>query len=451
MVIRPILALWAFLATPTLAIEFSMTDVSARNYNLGLLAQGLMNYYNGDKYGGTPGMFVSPYYWWEAGVAWNTMIEYWYYTGNDSYNEIVKEAMLFQIGQDWDYMPLNQSTTEGNDDHGAWGVAAMAAAEMNFTNPNSDQPGWLYLAQAVFNSMAARWDAQDCGGGLRWQIYTWNNGYNYKNSVSNGFLFHLAARLARYTGNSTYTEWAEKTWNWVTDVQFINTDGNAWPVYDGAPIADNCTEITKLEWTYNSGLFISGCAYLYNHTNDTEWLTRANHIWERALVFFMPSDNVMYEAACQPTGRCNTDERSFKGLFSRFLGQTALMAPSMSETIMNTLNPSVAGVMSSCSGGTDGHTCGLDWSAGKWDGVYGLGEQICALELLISQLVFTQPGPLTGHTGGTSKGNGSAGSSRSSPTRSSNFKVSSKDRSGAGFLTALVAVFLVGSACWVIS
>jgi mannan endo-1,6-alpha-mannosidase len=63
-------------------------------------------------------------------------------------------------------------------------MAAMTAAEVNYPNPPSDQAQWLALAQAVFDDMAARWDTSTCGGGLRWQIFTFDTGYDYKNSIA---------------------------------------------------------------------------------------------------------------------------------------------------------------------------------------------------------------------------------------------------------------------------
>lgn len=80
-----------------------------------------------------------------------TMIDYWFYTGDESYNNATTQAMLHQVGDDKDYMPTNQTRTLGNDDQGFWAMAAMSAAENNFPNPPSDQPQWLALAQAVFN------------------------------------------------------------------------------------------------------------------------------------------------------------------------------------------------------------------------------------------------------------------------------------------------------------
>ena len=124
-------------------------------------------------------------------------------------------------------MPANQTASEGNDDQAEWALAAMTAAEIKFPNPPPDQLQWLALAQAVFNEQIRRWDETTCNGGLRWQINLFNTGYKYKNSISNGCLFHLAARLARYTGDSMYVVWAEKIYNWMNDTGMLKTISNS--------------------------------------------------------------------------------------------------------------------------------------------------------------------------------------------------------------------------------
>lgn len=168
------------------------------------MAQDLVGFYNGNQPGNTPGLLPDPYYCmhllmqccehrlssslltldvlsgWEAGAMMGTLIDYWYYTGDDTYNNLTTQALLFQVGETNDYMPRNQTRTEGNDDQGFWGLTVMSAAEYKFPNPPANQPQWLGLAQAVFNTQAARWDTEYCAGGLRWQIFTWNNGYDYK-------------------------------------------------------------------------------------------------------------------------------------------------------------------------------------------------------------------------------------------------------------------------------
>jgi mannan endo-1,6-alpha-mannosidase len=148
----------------------------------------------------------------------------------------------------------------------------MSAAETNFQNPPSDQPQWLALAQAVFNTQAARWDTSSCGGGLRWQIFTFNNGYNYKNSIANGCFFNIAARLAAYTGNQTYADWAVKTWDWMNAIGLMDAQYN---VYDGSSDTTNCTSINKVQWTYNTGIYMHGAAVMYNFVSTSTGLTFA--------------------------------------------------------------------------------------------------------------------------------------------------------------------------------
>jgi len=40
----------------------------------------MMNYYKGNLTGQTPGLLPGPYYWWEAGAMWGSLIDYWYCT-----------------------------------------------------------------------------------------------------------------------------------------------------------------------------------------------------------------------------------------------------------------------------------------------------------------------------------------------------------------------------------
>lgn len=154
-----------------------------------LLAHDTMAFYKGNLTGQTPGILPGPppigdYYWWQGGALWGTLIDYWHFTGDSSYNDVIIQAMMHQAGENKDYQPRNVTATLGNDDQAFWGMAAIQAAELNFPNPPSDQPQWLALAQAVFDTQAApgRQD-EHCGGGLRWQISAMNKGYDFKNSL----------------------------------------------------------------------------------------------------------------------------------------------------------------------------------------------------------------------------------------------------------------------------
>jgi mannan endo-1,6-alpha-mannosidase len=406
----------------------------------------MMLYYTGNQTGGIPGNLPPPYYWWEAGAMFGSLIDYWYYTGDTTYNDVTTEGMLFQVGPNQDYMTPNQTKTTGNDDQGFWGLAAMSAAETNFQNPPSNQPQWLALAQAVFNTQAARWDTTTCGGGLRWQVFTFNNGYNYKNSISNGCFFNLAARLAKYTGNDTYAQWAEKTWDWMAAVNLIDQN---YYVYDGSDDTINCTKIDRIQWTYNAGTFLLGAANMYNYTNGSEiWRQRVQGMLTGIDVFFQ--DNVMQEVACEKVNRCDVDQQSFKAYLSRWMAATAKMAPWTYEAVMAKLLPSAGAAALQCSGGANGRTCGLRWTNGAtWDGSYGVGQQMAALEVIQSNLIQQVSGPLTNITGGTSKGNPSAGGK---PATSIIYlrPATTSDKAGAGILTAVVCVSLIGIFWWMI-
>ena len=148
-----------------------------------------------------------------------------------------------------------------------WGLAAMTAAEIEFADSSSGY-SWLALAQGVYNTQVDRWDSKTCGGGLRWQIWPYEAGYDMKNSISNGGLFQLAARLARYTSNDTYADWAEKIFDWAASTPLLNNE--TWNVADSTDVGNDCTTQGNNQWSYNYGTFLMGAAYMYNYVRDLD-------------------------------------------------------------------------------------------------------------------------------------------------------------------------------------
>ncbi|KAI9841813.1 MAG: hydrolase 76 protein [Sclerophora amabilis] len=432
------------------AIELNLKDAGSIKRASRTVADGMMNYYTGNQTGDIPGNLPEPYYWWEVGAMFGALIDYYYYTGDTTYNDVVTEGMLFQVGPDDNFMPPNQTKTEGNDDQAFWGLAALSAAENKFPDPPEGKPQWLALAQAVFNSQALRWDDATCKGGLRWQIFTFNNGYNYKNTISNGCFFNMAARLAIYTGNQTYADWAEKTWDWMKDIGLMSPE---YKFFDGTDVSINCTAVDHHQWSYNAGTFLSGAASMYNFTKEQKWADRTSGILNATSVFFSPKvPKVMYEVACEPYEKCNVDQKSFKAYLSRWMAATTKMAPFLTDQIMPYLEASANAAAKQCSGGTDGVTCGIKWTQPNWDGSFGVGEQMSALEVIQSNLITQTEGPATAKKGGTSKGDPSAGMGGDSvPSGVRTEKVTSGDRVGAGFLTTLVCVGVIGGAWWMVA
>lgn len=216
-----------------------------------------MTYYHGNETGQIPGAF--PTKWWEGSALMMALTQYWFYTGDTTYNDELSLGLQWQGGANGDYMPKNYSSYLGNDDQMFWGTAAMTAAEMKFPD-RSGGFSWLSLAQGVYNTQIKRWDSADCGGGLRWQIFPYQSGYTMKNSISNAGLFQLAARLYRYTDDDQYLDWANKIWDWSVSSPLVNN--KTWNVADSTNL--DCTNQGNNQWSYNYGAYLAGAAYLYN-------------------------------------------------------------------------------------------------------------------------------------------------------------------------------------------
>lgn len=153
----------------------------------GTITKDLLAYYHGDEPGQIPGILPGPpgshaggYYWFQGANLWSTLIDYWHYTGDSSHNDLIAQGLLAQRGENNNYLPANFSASIGNDDQADWALAALLAAERGFPNPPSDKPKWVDMSVNVFNDMVARWDTKTCQGGLRWQIFTTNKGYDVK-------------------------------------------------------------------------------------------------------------------------------------------------------------------------------------------------------------------------------------------------------------------------------
>jgi mannan endo-1,6-alpha-mannosidase len=410
------------------------------------LSVNLRAYYTGDRVGDTPGNLPDPYYWWECGAMFNAFIDYWYYTGDDQFNAITRQAMQHQIGDYNAFMPPNQTKTLGNDDQAFWGMAAMSAAENKLPDLGDGQASWLGLAQAVFNTQKARWDNATCGGGLKWQIFAFNNGYNYKNTISNGCFFNIAARLYKYLGDKNYANWAEQAWEWELAVGLMSPD---YHFFDGTDDKENCTSINHLQWTYNVGVHMAGAAAMWNMTQNDLWKERVKGLIDGAGVFF--KNNVMTEIACENNGKCDVDQRSFKAYLSRWMGYTAIVAPWTREFLDPMLQTSAKAAAAQCNGGADQVSCGLRWvDNGVNDGSFGVGEQMAALEIVQSLLYPSAPGPATATNGGISKSDPNAGSE--APKTGPVFNpVAAGDKAGAGILTLLVLSSIIVGAWWMVS
>ncbi|KAL7627935.1 hypothetical protein AAE478_002130 [Parahypoxylon ruwenzoriense] len=365
------------------AINVDVENAESVRSAAAVVAGDLMSFYNGNETGQIPGILPSDeYYPWTGGVLWNTLLDYRARSGDTKFDSLISQGLLWQKGPHNDYLAPNWTASTGNDDQAMWALAALSADETGFQEPSSSQPQWLTLAKNVFDEQstdARRADDGKCEGLLRWQLFPSNNGYNYINAISNIAYLNLGARLALATGNKTYSDLAEDTYELLTDVGFVTKDFN---VYDGAQV-DNCDSINKVQFTYSSGMLLHGFAALYNQTGDGDWKEAVDGLTNRILELFFP-DGVAIEVPCEEAGTCNTDMTFLKGILHRSLASTVQLAPYTSSRILPVLKSSAKAAVSQCTGGDNGRMCGLAWSTGKFDGKTGAGQQMSVLSALVS-------------------------------------------------------------------
>ncbi|KAI1076797.1 glycoside hydrolase family 76 protein [Whalleya microplaca] len=369
------------------------------------IAKGLYVYHDPTS---TAGQFTQPqpWFWWMSGSAWNGLLDYTVYTGDPTYQSDILYALGKNVGPKYDFVPPEQASWEANDDQAYWVYNALTAMEYNFEPLPCNKSGtavagecansWLAIGTNAFEDFVRRWNADSgtCGGGLKWQYDPSANGYHYKNSVTNGGFFQTAARLARYTGNQTFADWAVKIYDWSVSIGLVTSE---YRVFDGAGDENNanCSVLDQTQWSYNIATYLHGAAHMYAFTEgDSVWESRVQRLVATAKsTFFGPTANstgVMYEQNCELDNKCNVDQMSFKASLSRWLGKTAVLVPSVSETILGLLKSSAKGAASSCSEHANS-TCGMKWYIGGFDGQSNFGAQLSALETVQSLLVTKAP------------------------------------------------------------
>ncbi|PGH08432.1 hypothetical protein GX51_01259 [Blastomyces parvus] len=428
---------WAVLAA-TAGFGISVVNADDDDLHVGSLdatkaaatavARGAVRFYRGNEPGESPGILPDPYTWWHSAVLFGTLVDYWHITGDSSYNDMTKQGLLAQTGENRDYQPVNQSAGLSNDDQAQWGLAALSAAESSF-DARSDE--WAGFARLVFQNQVRRWNDEKCGGGLNWRVNTFSEGHSVKNSMSNGAFFELSSRLARYTQNETYAEWAEKAWDWMSGIGLITND---FKVFDAANGDTDCKEINELQWSVNAGSLLSGAAHMYNMTNgDSTWKSRVEGLFEGANIFF--KRDIMFEPACEPREKCDIEQKTFKAILSRALRTTVQLAPFMNDLVLPKVEASAREAVDECENENGYQMCSYDWvdtdndrnddddDADDEDDET-LGEQLSTLQIVLAKLAGMGEGPPPGRHSSPSNSPGRE-NSRGTPTNGAPPSVSS--------------------------
>lgn len=100
---------------------------------------------------------------------------------------------------------------------------------------------------------------------------------------------------------------------------------------------------------------------------------------------FTDDDGALREVACERSGKCDVDQRAFKGVAVRSLARAAQAAPVVADSIYKTLNASAKAAALGCLAKTDSNiACSFEWNFGTAEesgaASTGLGELLNALQ-----------------------------------------------------------------------
>ncbi|KAF2211679.1 glycoside hydrolase family 76 protein, partial [Cercospora zeae-maydis SCOH1-5] len=307
---------------------------------------------------------------WISASTYNTLINYWHLTHQQGQNHL-SSSIISQAGPQGDF---SGAISPGNDDQLWWGLTTISAFEYGL--PGCED--WLAFAKNVFQAVITRWQEGMCpsatiSGGLGWQIDTSLDGYHYKNAITNGLAFQLAARLAVATGNQAsyttnfYADWANKLW----DANFgVVIDEGSYKVFDGVH-APECTKAADEEWSYNVGVWMGGCAVMNQLGSAAgagstvvaveDWASRACKLLDSAIGTFTRG-MVLYEPRCEDDGTCNDDQQTFKAALARWMGLTGRLVPGTQEKIKSVLEASKNAALTTVQASPGKNQASLKWS-----------------------------------------------------------------------------------------
>ena len=255
---------------------------------------------------------------WQAAVAQSTLETYDQATGKTSYLGDIANTYRKYVNGPNPAGKLPDFEDNYTDDTAWWGLAWLQAYLIT-KNVN-----YLHVAEADANFIHQQWDtdSSSCGGtGGVWWLIT-SSGGTGRLVIPNGLFLELTAWLHNViSSDTTYLNWAEAEWTWLSSTGLVNKFYLAW---DGFTSAPQCSYAAPY-WSYNMGSVIAGLAQLYVATKNIGLLTEAQTIAANSITYLAP--NGVLTDSCEPAG-CRNNEQSFKGIFIRDLRMLATIAGS---------------------------------------------------------------------------------------------------------------------------
>lgn len=253
-----------------------------------------------------------PSSWWNSAVALMSVIDYTRASGDTSYQWIIDRTFqvnkaAFPAGARSSDAIQGDFISQATDDTEWWALAWIDAYDL------TGNQTYLNEAVTIMNYVSTLWDTSTCGGGV-W----WNTQKTYKNSVTNALYVDLTAALHnRIPGDTTWLSQATTAWSWFQSSGLINGSGL---VNDG--LTGACANNGQTVWTYNQGLAIGAAQEMYKATGNGSDLSEARYLADSAVNSpTLVSGGLLTESCDALNATCDDNQKQFKGIFMRFLGQ----------------------------------------------------------------------------------------------------------------------------------
>jgi len=225
---------------------------------------------------------------WQRFVIISTLSDYEHLSNDRGFHATAMQALANRRGLD------------GNDDD-LW----VAQADLDMARL-THMPALLSDARRIFDMVAHQyWDAH-CRGGV-W----WDHARTYKNAITNELFLATALRLYQQTHDTTYRDWASKSWAWLRDSGLLNAAGL---VNDG--LDAHCANNGGPAYSYNQGVILDALADLSALRHDPQDMAMAARIATAAIAASRGPDDTFHEAR-EPM---DMDAWIFRGIFVRALG-----------------------------------------------------------------------------------------------------------------------------------
>ena len=170
------------------------------------------------------------------------------------------------------YIPALGGGDRFYDDNQWIGIALMDAYQ------RTGKAAYIKDSKEIYRFMMTAFDTAT-GGGLYWQ----EGKLNSKNTCSNGPGIILALQLYKATGNKKYQDTALLLYNWANS--YLQAPSGLY--YDN--ISATTYKVDEKKYSYNTGTMMQSGLWLYELTNDPQYLEAVIAVADSSMHYFLGS------------------------------------------------------------------------------------------------------------------------------------------------------------------